>query len=311
MTTPNAQLWTACLDGRPEQIRATINADPSVNMCAFLKQFHETAWRRDLELKCKLPSHRLPSEAAIAVALEAYRPHASQSKIGEMFRLLCSTMFTPDSLRTFLKLYAGKLTPIQASHGMHSSQYHLKGRDDFKCSEIVEACFGILDHRAYWLSFVISCHDQQLDLVEKLIGTYGYPIILDPSTSASKELDAGLLACCKNGSEAIAKSVINKYGEPACKSLLSACGKDRTFTMFEMVFNEYALLLTTAIIVAGFRSVCWSQDPEMIMMYMSHFEQFASIDGFTDTMQRCCADRLDLAVKLDHAGVVEVLSQCC
>lgn len=298
MSTPITLLWVACLENDPAQIKAVIDANPSISMQAFLRRFHETAHE---QVYVRNPKS-LPSEEAIAIALEEYRPHAHIFELDQMLQRLCMTMSTPDSLRTFLKLYAHMLVPNCVSDALFTASHHLRTNEHFRCSEIVEACIGNLCIIGYWRSFEVCCHDQRPDLVEKLLGTYDYPL----RDMVGTELPIGLFDCCKNNYLTIARLVIDKYGGVACEILIAMCGNAGATKMLEMVLSEYAEL-ATPVIASGFRSACDNKNLEMIHMYLDYVMKLGKIDA----LQTCGIDCLNRAVQCTHAGVVNVLLCRC
>lgn len=321
----NSLLWGACLSNGTEQIGTFIQTHHvSINMTAFLGFFRDIYQEREelLERDADSPESsiadddwlttvgipfyiNIPSEAAIALALEAYKPFAYDHHIGSMFKCLCENAYPQGPMRAFIKLYASRLTSKALANGLYNACMSIKlACDTYPFTEIVEVCMDKIGKDAYWSSLVLCCIDYRPDLVERMIKLYGHPI-----SPADPFLNMGIHYVCRYDDAETARLLLNKYGSPICEILLRQCGETGELGLVEMVFGEYTSLLTIQAVTIGFRSACNNRDPDMINMYVDFFGSMVS--SHADAIQESCRGALKTAVALGADEVVELLLGRC
>lgn len=307
----NNPLWDACLTGDSKQISASIQEHHKhTDMCSLLDKFHDSNRERKKQLKHDPNSQVLdiPTESAIALALKEHKPFANNKSIHSMFLRLCNNLSSPDSMRTFIELYADKLTSGTIKDGLDEAYTNWRCLDKvpFQFSEVVDACIENVKSDAYWKCIIICCHDERPDLVKRLMSMDDCPVPLVIDSRVC------LQYCSQYGDVDTARLILNMCGERDCESLLVSCANALNIEIPEAVFSEYDDILTPKVTMAGFKSACFNNDPEVIQMYIDRFEVLEDRQEIdTDSLRDCYSNALNTAVSNNRVGIVEVLLERC
>ena len=251
------------------------------------------------------PLTEIPCEAAVIMALEAYRPFANDYIIDSIFQCLCKNAHPQGPMRAFIKLYASKLTPKTLADGLYAACMSIKLEcDPYPFTEIIEMCINRIAKDAYWSGVVLCCIGHRPDLVERMIRLYGHPI-----SATSPFLNMGIHYVCRYGDVKTARLLLNKYGSPICEYMLRQCGGTGELGLAKMVISEYANLLTIPDVTSGFRSACSNRHPDLINMYVDFFGKIKG--SHIDALQESCRGALKAAVAYGADEVVELLLDRC